>query len=90
MAKIIEKLRSFGFSEDDSREIVVALCNYADAYGRRWKAELCAHWMRAYYPTLNSRRSGLMQAVRNGEASDYVMRLTAPKIRAELVALQEG
>lgn len=89
MAAVTEKLQALGFSDADSREIVAALCNYADAYGRRWKAALCAHWMRAYYPILNSRRSGLMQAVRNGEASDYVMRLTAPKIRAECVALQE-
>lgn len=90
MATIIEKLSTFGFSEDDSREIMAALCNYADAYGRRWKSELRAHWMRAYYPILGVRRSGLMQAVRNSDASNYVTRLTASNIRAELSELAKS
>ena len=74
----------YGFSEAAAKEIIGALGQYVKANGNRWKDALRADWMRAHYPTLNGRRAGLMQAVRNLEAADYVMSLTKPQIKAAL------
>lgn len=78
----------YGFSEAAANEIVGALGVYVKSYGNRWKDALKADWMRAHYPLLNGRRAGVMQAVRNLDASDYVMSLTKPQIMAAL-ALEE-
>ena len=74
----------YGFSEAAANEIIGALGQYVKDYGNRWKGALMANWMRSHYPTLNGRRAGLMQAVRNLDAAGYVKSLTTRQIKAAL------
>ena len=74
----------YGFSEAAAKEIIGALGQYVKDYGNRWKDALMANWMRSHYPTLNGRRAGLMQAVRNLDAAGYVKSLTTRQIKDAL------
>ena len=77
-------MNAYGVNQKDAESICMALKRYMSIYGRNWRREMQGDWLRAYYPHHSEKEGCLLQAVRNSRVSGYVVKLTGPKLKAEM------